>query len=257
MGVAAVVAGIFIASPRSGVAILTQQAHLRRISPQGERVLVAGGRRDPSGVSATRISRSQPPDHGRRRAHRAIFGGGERVSVRGKGKRMSASMSWLFHTRRTEEGSGESTRTSRRLAKEEIGQERRWESSAAEGGACAGLTQGSAWPLFVDFEALAQRQDALFGGLTPLHEKTALVTFVGMGITDTHRYEDAAAAFKEFRRMAPAHNGALIEVFTQRHREESKGSDFLYLHFAGDRLAFGLQICALTSGGLMAGWRLP
>jgi hypothetical protein len=176
--------------------------------------------------------------------------------VEREGKRVSASISWLFHTRRTEEDSGEFTRTSRRLAKEEIAQERRWESSASEGGACAGLTQRSAWPLFVDFEALAQRQDALFGGLTPLHEKTALVTFVGMGITDANRYEDAAAAFKELRRMAPAHNGALIEVFTQRHREESKGSDFLYLHFAGDRLAFGLQICALTSGGLMAGWQL-
>ena len=170
---------------------------------------------------------------------------------------MSASRSWLFHTRRTEKGSGESTRTSRRLAKEEIGQERRWESSAAHGGACAGLTQRSTWPLFVDFAELAQRQGELFGGLTPLHEKTALVTFVGMGITDVNRYEDAAAAFKELRRMAPAHNGALIEVFTQRHREQSKGSDFLYLHFAGDRLAFGLQICALTSGGLMAGWQLP
>ncbi len=170
---------------------------------------------------------------------------------------MSASRSWLFHTRRTEEGSGESTRTSRRLAKEEIGQEKRWESSAAHGGACAGLTQRSTWPLFVDFAELAQRQDALFEGLTPLHEKTALLTFVGMGITDANRYEDPAAAFKELRRMAPAHNGALIEVFTQRHREESKGSDFLYLHFAGDRLAFGLQICALTSGGLMAGWQLP
>jgi hypothetical protein len=45
-------------------------------------------------------------------------------------------------------------------------------------------------------------------------------------------------------------------LVTQRHREESKGSDFLYLHFAGDGLAFGLQICALTSGGLMAGWQL-
>ena len=169
---------------------------------------------------------------------------------------MSASMSWIFHTRRTEEGSGEFPRTSRRLAKAEIGQERRWESSVAEGGPGGGLTQRSAWPLFVDFEALAQRQDALFGGLTPLHEKTALVTFVGMGITDANRYQDAAAAFKELRRMAPAHNGALIEVFTQRHREESKGSDFLYLHFAGDRLAFGLQVCVLTSGGLMAGWQL-
>ena len=169
---------------------------------------------------------------------------------------MSASLSWLFHTRRSEEGSGESTRTSRRFAKEEIGKERRWESSVAEGGACAGLTQRSAWPLFVDFEALAQRQGELFGVLIPLHEKTALVTFVGMGITDANRYEDAAAALQELRRMAPGHSGALIEVFTQRHREESKGSDFLYLHFAGDRLAFGLQVCVLTSGGLMAGWQL-
>ena len=169
---------------------------------------------------------------------------------------MSASMSWLFHSRRTEEGSGEFTRTSRPLSKEEIGHERRWESSAAECGPCAGLTQRSVQPLFVDFEALAQRQDALFGGLTPLHEKTALVTFVGIGITDTNRYEDAASAFNELRRMAPAHNGALIQVFTQKHREESKGSDFLYLHFTGDRLAFGFLICALTSGGLMAGWQL-
>jgi hypothetical protein len=170
---------------------------------------------------------------------------------------MSASRSWLFHSRRTEEGSGESTRTSRRLSKEEIRQGRRWESSAPHCGPCAGLTQRLPWPLFVDFEALAQREDELFGGLTPLHEKTALLTFVGMGITDANRYEDPAAAFKELRRMAPAHNGALIEVFTQSHREESKGSDFLYLHFAGDRPAFGLQICALTSGGLMAGWQLP
>jgi len=77
-----------------------------------------------------------------------------------------------------------------------------------------------------------------------------------MGITDAIRYEDATSAFKELRRMAPAQSNALIEVFTQRHREESKGSDFLYFHFAGDRLAFGLQICALTSGGLMAGWQL-
>lgn len=165
-------------------------------------------------------------------------------------------MSWLFHTHRTEEGSGEFGRTSRRLAKEEIGQERRWESPTAEGGACANLTQRSTWPLFLDFAALAQRQDALFGELTPLCDTTALVTFVGMGITDANRYEDPAAAFKELRRMAPAHHGELIEVFPQRHRQESRGSDFLYFHFAGDRLAFGLQICALTSGGLMAGWQL-
>ena len=77
-----------------------------------------------------------------------------------------------------------------------------------------------------------------------------------MGITSAIRYEDAAAALEDLRRMAPAQSGVLIEVFTQRHREESKGSDFLYLHFAGDRLTFGLQICVLTSGGLMAGWQL-
>jgi hypothetical protein len=56
--------------------------------------------------------------------------------------------------------------------------------------------------------------------------------------------------------MAPAHSGALVAVFTQRHREESKGSDFPYLHFAGDRLAFGLHQCVLVSGGLMVGWQL-
>jgi hypothetical protein len=145
---------------------------------------------------------------------------------------------------------------SRGLAKEEIGQERCWESSAAEGRACAGLTQRSDWPLFVDFAALAQRQDSLCGGLTPLGEKTALVIFVGLGITDAIRYEDGAAALQEFRRMAPAHSGVLIEVFTQRHREESKGSDFLYFHFAGDRLTFGFQICVLTGGSVMAGWQL-
>ena len=170
--------------------------------------------------------------------------------------RMSAFMSWLFHTRGTEEGSGEVTRMSRPLSKEEIGQERRRESSTAEGGPGTGLTQRSVRPLFVDFEALAHRQSALLGGLTPLHEKAALVTFVGTGITDANRYEDAAAAFNELRRMAPAHEGALIQVFTQKLREESKGSDFLYLHFAGDPLAFGFLICALTGGGLMAGWKL-
>jgi len=111
-------------------------------------------------------------------------------------------------------------------------------------------------PLFLGFEALAQRRVALFGGLTPLHEKTALLTFIGMGITDASRYEDAAAALHELRRMAPAQRGEVIQVFTQKLREASKSSDFLYLHFAGDPLTFGFLICALTSGGLMAGWQL-
>ena len=83
-----------------------------------------------------------------------------------------------------------------------------------------------------------------------------MVTFVGTGITDPNRYEDAAAAFKQLRLMAPTHEGALVQVFTHQLREESKGNDFLYVHFAGDPLSFGFLICALTGGGLMAGWKL-
>jgi hypothetical protein len=169
---------------------------------------------------------------------------------------MSTFISWLFHRGRTEDGSGEGTRVSRPLPKEETGKERRMESSTAEDGPGAGLTHPSGGPLFVGFEALAHRQNALFEGLTPVHEKAALVTFVGTGITDPNRYHDAAAAFNQLRLMAPPHDGALIQVFTHKLREESKGSDFLYLHFAGDPLSFGFLICALTGGGLMAGWKL-
>jgi hypothetical protein len=92
--------------------------------------------------------------------------------------------------------------------------------------------------------------------LTPVHEKAALVSFIGTGITDPNRYENAAAAFNQLQLMAPAHEGALIQVFTHKLREESVGSDFLYLHFAGDPLSFGFLICALTGCGLMAGWKL-
>jgi hypothetical protein len=180
----------------------------------------------PIGCQTPKVWRWQRPNGGRRRAHSVILTGGD--WSRGKGRGMSASMRWLFHTRRTEEGAGAFTHLSLRLAKEEIGQGRCWDSSAAQGGAWAGLRQRWAWPLFVGFEALAQRQDELFGGVTPLHERTALVIFVGLGITDASRYQDAAAALQELRRMAPAQNGALVEVFTQRPREESKGSDFLY-----------------------------
>jgi len=56
--------------------------------------------------------------------------------------------------------------------------------------------------------------------------------------------------------MAPAHEGALIQVFTHKLHEESKDSHFLYVHFAGDPLSFGFLMCALTGGGLMAGWKL-
>ena len=55
--------------------------------------------------------------------------------------------------------------------------------------------------------------------------------------------------------MAPARAGALIQVFTHQLRRECTGCDFLYLHFAGDPLTFGFLVCALTSGGLMAGWQ--
>ena len=169
---------------------------------------------------------------------------------------MSTFISWLFHRGSTDEGSGEVTHTSRPLSKEETGKERRMESSTAEDGPIAGLTHPSGGPLFVGFEALAHRLSALLKGLTPVHEKAALVTFVGTGITDPNRYEDAAAAFKQLRLMAPTHEGALVQVFRHQLREESKGNDFLYVHFAGDPLSFGFLICALTGGGLMAGWKL-
>ena len=147
---------------------------------------------------------------------------------------MSTFISWLFHRGRTEDGSGEGTRVSRPLPKEETGKERRMESSTAEDGPGAGLTHPSGGPLLVGFEALAHRLSALLEGLTPVLWKAALVTFVGTGITDPNRYEDAAAAFKQLRLMAPAHEGALVQVFRHQLREESQGNDFLYVHFAGD-----------------------
>jgi hypothetical protein len=76
----------------------------------------------------------------------------------------------------------------------------------------------------VDFDALARRQNELFEGLTPVHEKAALVSFIGTGITDPNRYENAAAAFNQLQLMAPTHEGALIQVFTQQLREESTTS---------------------------------
>jgi hypothetical protein len=169
---------------------------------------------------------------------------------------MSTFMSWLFHRGRTNGGSGEVTRTSNPLMEEDAEQEQRTASSTAEDGPGAGLTHPSGGPLFVGFEALAHRLSALLEGLTPVHWKAALVTFVGTGITDPNRYEDAAAAFNQLRLMAPAHEGALVQVFRHQLREESQGNDFLYVHFAGDPLSFGFLICALTGGGLMAGWKL-
>src|ERR1017187_10394644 len=147
---------------------------------------------------------------------------------------MSTFMSWLLHRGRTEGGSGEVTLTSRLLPKEETGQERPVESPTVKDGPGTGLTQRSAGPPFVDFEALAHRQKALFEGLSPVHEQAALVSFVGSGITEPNRYEDTAAAFNQLRLKAPTHDGALTQVFTHKPHEESEGSDFLYLHFVGD-----------------------
>jgi hypothetical protein len=145
---------------------------------------------------------------------------------------------------------------SRPVSKEEKGPERRRECSTAEWDAGVGLTNCSAWPVFADFEALAHRQNSLCKGLTSVHEKAALLSFVGTGITDANRYVDAAAAFSQFHLTAPAHDGVLIQVFTLKLREESQGGDFLYLHFTGDPIAVGFLICALTGGGLMAGWQV-
>jgi hypothetical protein len=45
--------------------------------------------------------------------------------------------------------------------------------------------------------------------------------------------QDATAAFNQFRLLNTPPEGALIQLF--RHlREESEGSDSIYLHFAGD-----------------------
>ena len=170
--------------------------------------------------------------------------------------RMSTFMNWLFYRGRTDEGSGEVARTSRPMSGQETWPERRVAVESTTDRTDAGLVQPSGEPLFVDFEALAHRQNALFEGLTPVSEKAALVSFVGTGITEPNRYEDATGAFNQLRLMAPVDEGALIQVFRQQLREESKGDDFLYVHFAGDPLSFGFLICALTGGGLMAGWKL-
>jgi hypothetical protein len=118
--------------------------------------------------------------------------------------------------------------------------ERPMESPTAKDEPGSGLTQRSAGPVFVDFEVLAHRQNALFEGLTPVHEEAALVSFVGTGITDPNRYENATAAYNHLRFMAPTHEGALIQVFNNKLHEESEGGDFLYLHFADDPHVFRL-----------------
>jgi hypothetical protein len=169
---------------------------------------------------------------------------------------MSALMSWLFHRGRTNESTGEFSRRSRLLPGEETAQQWRVSPSSIKGGIAADDVQARSGPLIVDLEALFERQSALLEGLTPLHEQAALVSFVGTGISDPSRYDDAAGAFNQLRHVAPADESALIQVFRHQLREESKGDDFLFVHFSGDPLSYGLLICPLTGGGLMAGWRL-
>jgi hypothetical protein len=103
---------------------------------------------------------------------------------------------------------------------------------------------------------LVRSQGGFLKGLTPVPEQAALVSFVGTGITDPSRYADVAGAIDQLRAMAPAEPGALVQVFRQQLRQESQGHDFLFVHFAGDPLSFGFLICALSTGGFMAGWKL-
>lgn len=169
---------------------------------------------------------------------------------------MSAVWSWLMHRGQTGESARKVARTFGAFSREGAEHDRRMASSTGSGGVGTGLAQLSGGPRFVDLPALTQRPSELLAGLTPVPERAALFSFVGTGITAPHRYHDAAGAFSQFRLMAPADEGRLIQVFTQKLRDESAGNDFLYVHFAGDPLSFGCLICVLTGGGFMTGWRL-
>jgi hypothetical protein len=169
---------------------------------------------------------------------------------------MSTFMSWLFHRGRADASSAEASVTSRALWEEDAGQQPRMTPLTPAGGLFVGLTHPTGGPLLVDFAALVHHQGTLFAGLTALDEKAALVSFLGTGITDPRRYENAGEAFDHLSLMAPDQEGPLLQVFRQQLREESESNDFVYIHFAGDPLSFGFLICALTDGGLMAGWKL-
>lgn len=104
----------------------------------------------------------------------------------------------------------------------------------------------------LELDAWPSRKNALLDGLARVSERAALTGFLGLGITKPRRYQDAAELFARVQLLAPGHRG-LIQVFRQKLCEESKGNDSLYVHFAGQPLAHGLLICALSGGGLMAG----
>jgi hypothetical protein len=49
--------------------------------------------------------------------------------------------------------------------------------------------------------------------------------------------------------MSPVYEIALIQARRHQLRQESEGTDVLYLQFASDPLSLGLLICPLTGGG--------
>jgi hypothetical protein len=160
-------------------------------------------------------------------------------SVKGTVKLMWTPIGKLFQRGRPPERTGELTLTSRppSIAQTETGHAEPWR----------GLR-------LIEFEALSSRKHALLEGLAPVPEVAALTGFLGLGITKPNRYQNAAEAFTQLQLLKPHHSMALIQVSRQKLRDESKGHDSLYVHFAGDPFAHGLLICALSGGGLMTGW---
>jgi hypothetical protein len=169
---------------------------------------------------------------------------------------MSDLMSRIFGRGRSDDGQGPVSRGHRWLPGTDPAQEKRPRSRSIKASATTGDVPDLGEPLFVDFPMLVRSQGGFLKGLTPVPERAALVSFVGTGINDPSRCADAAEAIDQLRAMAPADGGALMQVFRQQLREQSPGHDFLFVHFAGDPLTFGFLICALSTGGFMAGWKL-
>ena len=169
---------------------------------------------------------------------------------------MSDLMSWIFGRGRSHDGPGGASRGHRWLPGKAPAQERPLPARPNTARTDTGDVSDLGGPLLVDFPMLVRSQGDLLKALTPVPERAALVSFVGTGITNPSRYADAAAAIDELRAMAPADEGALMQVFRQQLREQSQGHDFLFVHFAGDPLSLGFLICALSTGGFMAGWKL-
>ena len=169
---------------------------------------------------------------------------------------MSDLMSWIFGRGRSHDGPGEVSHRHRWLLGKAPAQKRRPAPRPLTARTDTGDVSDLGGPLLVDFPMLVRSQGGLLKALTPVPERAALVSFVGTGITDPSRYADATGAIDQLRAKAPAGDGALMQVFRQQLREQSQGHDFLFVHFAGDPLSLGFLICALSTGGFMAGWKL-